>query len=251
MSKMQEHWEPLGEGIEVLVSKNHIFNTDTVLLAAFAKPKPQDVVCELGTGCGAIPLIWCRSNPPKHITAVDISAEACTLLEQSIARNALQDKITVLNENLCFLDGKLPKSAFDMVVCNPPYKAQGTGIKNSIHSHTVARHEEMCRLEDIAACASALLNYGGRFCLCQRPERLSDVIEVMRQYSIEPKRLRFVQQHQGKAPKLFLMEGRRSGRCGSLVTEPVLMIENADGGFSDEMLSIYGTYKRMRNGDGS
>ncbi|MGN0538052.1 MAG: tRNA1(Val) (adenine(37)-N6)-methyltransferase [Acutalibacteraceae bacterium] len=243
MAENHKHWEPLGNGIEVLVSDNHTFGTDTVLLAAFAKPKAKDTVCELGTGCGTIPLIWCRQNPPKHITAVDISTEACELLQCSIEKNGFQEKITVLNENLCFLDGKIPKSNFDLVVCNPPYKAEGTGIKNPVHSHTVARHEEMCRLEDIAACASALLNFGGRFCLCQRPERLSDVIEVMRQYAIEPKRLRFVQQRPDKAPKLFLIEGRRSGRRGSLVIEPVLMIENGQGGLSDEMIEIYGSYK--------
>lgn len=243
MSDLNERWEPLGNGMEVLVSNNHTFGTDTVLLAYFSTPKSKDKVCELGTGCGTIPLIWCRNHPPKHITAVDISSEACSLLERSIERNSLGEIITVLNENLCFLDGKVQKSSYDVVVCNPPYKADGTGIKNPIQAHTIARHEEMCSLDDIVSCASSLLNFGGRFCLCQRPERLCDVIEAMRKYSIEPKRLRLVQQRISKSPKLFLIEGRRSGKRGSLMIEPALIIENENGGFSDEMLEIYGVYK--------
>lgn len=243
MPGLNERWEPLGNGVEVLVSDNHTFGTDTVLLAHFSSPKPKDRVCELGTGCGTIPLIWCRNRAPKHITAVDISEEACSLLERSAKKNGFENIISVLNENLCCLNGKVQKSSYDVVVCNPPYKADGTGIKNPVRAHTVARHEEMCSLDDIVSCASSLLNFGGRFCLCQRPERLCDVIEAMRKYSIEPKRLRFVQQRPDKCPKLFLIEGRRSGKRGSLVTEPTLTIENEHGGFSKEMLDIYGVYK--------
>ena len=38
-----EKFEPLGSGIEVIVSKRHIFWTDTILLANFAKPKKSDL----------------------------------------------------------------------------------------------------------------------------------------------------------------------------------------------------------------
>ena len=79
--------------------------------------------------------------------------------------------------------------------------------------------------------------------MCQRPERLGDVITAMRDNDIEPKRLRFVQQRKTKAPKLFLIEGRRGGKPGGLIVEPVLLIENESGEFSEEMIEIYGQYK--------
>lgn len=50
--------------------------------------------------------------------------------------------------------------------------------------------------------------------MCQRPERLGDVMESMRKFDIEPKTLRLVQQRVSKAPKLFLLEGRRGGKRG-------------------------------------
>ncbi len=80
-------------------------------------------------------------------------------------------------------------------------------------------------------------------CMCQRPERLSDVIESMRRSGIEPKRLRLVQQRKSKAPKLFLIEGRRGGKRGFMDVLPTLFIEDGQGGFSEEMLEIYGDYK--------
>ncbi len=238
-----EHEEPLGNGIRVIVSDDHGFGTDTVLLANFSKPKAGDNACELGTGCGAIPLIWSRDNVPKAVTAVDIQEEACRLLRKSIVLNGLEERINVINSDLMDLRGKVPLSSFDLVVCNPPYKAAGTGIVNPADAHRIARHEGGCTMDDIIRVAAGLLTFSGRFCMCQRPERLSDMICSMRAHGIEPKRLRFVQQRSSKPPKLFLIEGRRGGRPNGLVTEPVLLIENDNGSLSEEMINIYGAYK--------
>ena len=65
---------------------------------------------------------------------------------------------------------------------------------------------------------------------------------AFRENGVEPKRLRLVEQRQGSAPMLFLLEGRRGGRPG-LEILPTLRIEAAGGVFSPEMLEIYGDYK--------
>lgn len=57
-----------------------------------------------------------------------------------------------------------------------------------------ARHECTCTLEDVAKAGRDVLRFGGRLCLCQRPERLADAMNVFRSYGLEPKRLRLVQQ---------------------------------------------------------
>ena len=165
------------------------------------------------------------------------------MLQRSIALNHLENRIQVLHSDLLDLQGKVNWATYDVVVCNPPYKAAGTGIINPEQAHRIARHEMACTLEDIVRTAAKLLRFSGKFCLCQRPERLSDIICAMRQYDIEPKRLRFVQQRYTKAPKLFLIEGRRGGRPNGLVVEPALMMENDSGGLSEEMIAIYGAYK--------
>ena len=238
-----EKTEPLGSGIKIIVSDEHKFWTDTVLLADFASPKKNDKACDLGSGCGAIPLIWAREQYPREITAVEIQESACDLFKRSLELNGIKERIKVINSDLRDLKGKLNPGSFDLVVCNPPYKAEGTGIPSKSSAHIIARHESMCTIDDIARTAAWLLNFSGRLCMCQRPERLCDVICTMREHGIEPKRLRFVQQRPGKAPKLFLIEGRRGGRPGGLIIEPVLFIEGSDGNFSEEMINIYGAYK--------
>lgn len=238
-----ERLEPLGSGIRVIVSDEHSFGTDTVLLASFSMPKADDKACELGTGCGTIPLIWSREGKPRSVTAVDIQEKACGMLKRSVEMNGLQHRISVLHSDMLDLAGKVEFSSYDLVVCNPPYKAAGTGIVNPEQSHKIARHEFACTIDDIIRVAAKLLNFSGRLCMCQRPERLSDLICTMRKYNIEPKRLRFVQQRTAKQPKLFLIEGRRGGRPNGLIVEPVLLIESDNGELSDEMISIYGAYK--------
>ena len=205
MPDKKEHLEPLGNGVKIYVNEFYHFSTDTILLADFAKPKKNSKAVDLGTGCGTIPFLWSRNDTSVEISAVEIQSGAVNLAERSKEYN-------------------------------------GSGIKNPDSEKLLARHEQSCTLEDIALAAKNLLQFGGRFCMCQRPERLTDVMEVMRNNNLEPKRLRFVQQRKDKKSKLFLIEGKRSSKKGNLVVEPTLFIEE-NGEFSPEMRGIYGSYK--------
>ena len=241
-----EELQPLGNGINVIVSEEHHFFTDTIILADFSKPRTYETAVELGTGCGTIPLIWSRENPPKHTYAVEIQENAADMAKRSVEMNALESRITVMNEDLRELKGKLNFGFFDVVVCNPPYKPLGTGIVSSGKSHSIVRHENTCTIEDVIKTASSLLRFGGRFCMCLRPDRLTESLLLMRKYLIEPKRLRMVQQRKDKAPKLFLAEGKRGGKEGGLNVMPVLLIEDESGNFSEEMMKIYGSFKEVK-----
>ncbi|MBO7318399.1 MAG: SAM-dependent methyltransferase, partial [Clostridia bacterium] len=55
-----ERLEPLGGNMSIVTSDSHTFGTDAVLLANFANIRRKDVACDMGTGCGIIPLIWCK-----------------------------------------------------------------------------------------------------------------------------------------------------------------------------------------------
>ncbi len=238
---VNEHIEPLGKSMKIMVSNIHHFTTDTILLADFSNPRDNDKCVDLGSGCGTIPFLWARDNKCLSIHAVEIQQDACDLIHKSISMNQLEDKIKVINSNLKELKGKIEFGGFNLVVCNPPYKKLGSGIQSSHQGEIIARHEKECTIYDIACVASKLLNFKGRFCLCLRPERLCDVIDAMRLADLEPKRLRFVHHRENKEPKLFLIEGRKGGNPGLRVMPP-LFIENIDGSISGEMRKIYGEY---------
>ncbi len=236
-----EHIENLGEGIGVVVSKQHTFGTDAMLLAYFADAKRNDIACDFGTGCGIIPFLWLRDKKCKSISAVEIQENACNQVERSLKLNNT-DKITLYNEDLKNLS-KLQAGSFDLVTMNPPYKIQNGGIKNDDESATIARHEIACNMDDIAKSAARLLRFGGKLCICHRPERVFDAMFSMREYGIEPKKLRFVAKNGDTQPWLVLIEGKRGAKNG-LKVEKQFVAYNNDGTLTEEMMLVTEKYRK-------
>jgi tRNA1(Val) A37 N6-methylase TrmN6 len=243
---MGEKLEPLSAGLSVFTGKGHTFNTDTILLANYSMPRGGETCADFGTGCGTIPLLWYARSSPRKVYAVELQEEACDLARRSVRLNGLEGQIEIVRENIGVLRKKrsLPYG-LDLIACNPPYQPDGTGRYSAQESRRIARHEVTCSFSEIAMAAAAFLRWGGRFFLCQRPEHLCGVMLALRAAGLEPKRLRLVQQRPDKAPFLFLMQANLGGRPG-LAAEPALFVESADGGWSNEMLRIYGDYKEGR-----
>lgn len=232
--------EPLGNNFFVYVSPRHTFGTDAVLLADFSSARKKDTLVDLGTGCGIIPLLMLRDGNLKTAVGVDISTEAAALAERTSRELQLQN-FTVLNSDLKELKGKIGFGCHTLVTCNPPYKAPNGGLKNPDSVKATARHEVDCTLRDIIEVSAKLLQTSGRLCICHRPERLAELMDLMREYKLEPKRLRLVCQRQGQEPWLVLIEGKKCANTGLRIA-PTLYIEEK-GGFSPEMIKIYGAYK--------
>ncbi len=237
-----EHIEYINSSLKLIVSDSHTFGTDALLLAAFSAPKRKNTVCDFGTGCGIIPFYWLSKGVEK-VHAVEIQSLACDQLTRSIEINDLYEKFTLINSDLRLLKGKLPEGSFDLVTMNPPYTAEGHGIISETAADKVARHETNLNLSELFLSASRLLKFGGRMCICLRPERLSEAMYLMHEAKLEPKRLRFVSQKDGKAPWLFLLEGKK-GRNPGLIVEKELHIESPDGSPSKEMAEIIGDYSK-------
>lgn len=239
-----EHIEYLKPNFGLVVSPRHTFGTDAVLLSAFAAPKRQDTVCDLGTGCGVIPMLWARDGLCKKIDGVEIQTAGVNQLARSVTANHLEEKVFVHHADLCALSGILPQGAYDLVTMNPPYKAANTGIESTASHEKIARHETLCTFADVASAAKYLLRFGGRLCICFRPERLADAMRCMQAQNIEPKRLRLVSKNTQSAPWLCLLEGRFGGKVGMQI-EPNLFIYDEQGILSSEMRRIYGAYKEV------
>lgn len=212
--------EHISEKIGVYISKEHRFGTDAVLLADFCNVKENDTAYDLGTGTGIIPMRWLAcTTPPKSVTGIDISKAACALAQKS-ADEFANGKFRVINTDL--REYKLPQGEKEvtLVSCNPPYFKQGSGEQRTGDEY-VARCEAESNLFDISACAARLLKYGGRFCICHRPDRLVDVFEAMRANKIEPKRLQTVCAGKHQRVFLVLVEGRKGGNTGLTIEQQI------------------------------
>ncbi len=232
--------EPVSKEKKIYVSERHKFSTDTILLADFSMPKKNERCADFGTGCGLIPILWAIRSPMKKAYGIELQKDACALFADSIRLCGFEEKLEAIEGDLRSLSDERLRE-LHRIACNPPYKPIGSGIRSSAPQEDLARHEVTLTLNDAAKAAASMLRFGGRFCVCQRPERLPEVLEAFRANRIEPKRLRFVQQRAGKPPFLFLLEGRL-GAKPFLKVEPVLLVEE-NGGYTEEMMRIYGDYK--------
>lgn len=244
----QEEWETLAPHVRVRISREHRFNTDTILLAHFSMPGKGELCADLGTGCGTIPLFWCGRAQPARVWGIELQEDAAALLQESVRVNGLESVLTVIPGDLrdiSLLRSYMEPGSLDRMACNPPYTPAGKGSLSPEDSRRLARHQSACSFGDIARTAKWFLRWGGRFCCCQRPEHLAEVISLLRENGLEPKRLRLVQQRPDKQPFLFLLESLRGGRPGMQVL-PTLLIQREPGILSQEMEAIYGPYRKGR-----
>ena len=74
--------------------------------------------------------------------------------------------------------------------------------------------------------------------MVHRPDRLVDILELMRKYKIEPKKIRFVYSTIEKNPVLVLIKGVKNAMPFLKIEKP-LIIYNSKGEYTDEIYKIY------------
>lgn len=231
-------------GLTIIQKKKGFrFGVDAVLLSDFAKVRKKDRVLDLCSGTGIIPLLLSAKTESPAITGLEIQHEFVDMARRSVLMNKLENRVVILEGDLC--DEELLKSLpkVDVVTVNPPYKKAASGIINEEEALTLARHEVALTLEDVIRAARICLKDNGRLYLIHRPERLADLLTLMRQYRMEPKSLRMVYPHAKKAPSMVLVEGQRDGGAFLKVLPP-LFVYDEDGSYSDEIRRIYGDDRR-------
>lgn len=217
------------------------FGVDAVLLADYSAKsiKKGSRVLDLCSGNGIIPILLSEKSKADSIVGLEIQKPVCNMAERSVKLNGLSSKISMLCGDLKDAAALFGKSSFQYITCNPPYKEAGGGLTNQTDTNALARHEILCSLEDIVRVSSNILEPQGKLCLIHRPERLADIICLMKNHNLEPKRLRFVHPYPQKTATMILVEGVRNGRP-KLFLDPPLYIYEEKGVYSKEINAIYG-----------
>lgn len=218
------------------------FGVDAVLLSDFAQIKKTDDVLELGTGTGVIAILLYAKKNPRSITAIDISEEMVEMAKRSIEYNNLMDYIKVAPMDLKKAPELLGRGKYNSIVTNPPYIKADCGIISPDESQATARFEINCTLNDVIDASYELLMPGGRFSMVHRTDRLVDILFLMRNKGLEPKRLRFVHSSPLKRPHLLLVEGVKGGKPDLRFLDP-LYIYDEKGNYTEEIYNIYGRIK--------
>lgn len=215
------------------------FGMDAVLLSGFANVKAGETAIDLGTGTGIIPILLEAKTQGAHFTGLEIQPESADMAKRSVAYNHLENKIDIEIGNIKDASAQFGASSFHVVTTNPPYMTGQHVLTNPNEAKAIARHEILCTLEDVIRESARLLKPRGRFYMVHRPFRLSEIMCLMHQYGLEPKRMRLVHPFIDKEPNMVLIEGLRGGKPRITVEKP-LIVYKEPGVYTDEIYEIYG-----------
>ena len=228
----------LKEKLEIIQNDDVFsFSTDALLLAHFTKIKKKDVIMDLCSGNGVIPLLLSHKGN-QFIEGIEIQEQLVHMAKRSIVHNHLTDRIHMYHMDLKQAHHTFKPAQYSLVTCNPPYFKVNQQFQHQKDAHKIARHEIMCTLDDCCFEARHLLKEGGRFLIVHRADRLMDVLSSMRHYRLEPKKLYFIYSKPGKVAQTIVVEGRKGGNQWLDIQQP-FYIYNEDGTYSEEMREIY------------
>lgn len=178
--------------------------SDTLALGRFATVRKGWWVCDLGTGSGVLLLLLEERQPGLKLFGLDQDPAAAALAQDNLRHNDLEGQIWTGS----WSQTPFPPGSFDLVVSNPPYYAPGSGKDGG-----PARMERE-ELDALCRAAARLLRNGGRFALSFPTQRMVDLLEAMRRWDLEPKRLKLLSHTPTKPPYALLVEGVRQGKSG-------------------------------------
>lgn len=247
---MMEELRP-GERIDDLHRKGYriiqktdgfCFGMDAVLLSDFARIGKKDKVLDMGCGTGILPILIEARTEGGHFTGLEIQEEFASMAGRSVALNHQEDRIRIVCGDIKEASSLFGPESFDVVVSNPPYMVGEHGLKNPDPRKAIARHEVLVNLEELLRETKKVLKNMGHFYLVHRTYRMAEIMHLLVEYGLEPKRIRFVYPFADKEPNIMLIEAMK-GAKSRIKVDPPLIVYEKPGVYTDEIYRIYG-YER-------
>jgi len=215
------------------------FSLDSVLLPNFVTlNKSAQKILDIGCGNAPIPLILSTKTSAK-IVGIEIQPQIYELAKKSIEINNLSDQIEIINEDVLNYVKNTESDQFDIITCNPPFfRVDETSNLNDNECKSIARHEIKLNLDSLFKTARKLLKNNGVVSIVHRPERMIEIIEIMKKNNIEPKKMRLVYPKIDKESNMLLIEGKKNGNVGLKILAP-LYVHDENGNYSQEVLKYF------------
>lgn len=214
------------------------FGMDAVLLSGFAKVKKGEQVLDLGTGTGIIPILLKAKTQGDHFTGLEIQQECAEMAQRSVKYNHLEQHVRIVQGDIKEAAEIFGAASFHVVTCNPPYMIGQHGLTNPHMPKAIARHEILCTLEDVISQAARVLKDRGRFYLVHRPFRLTEIMNTLTKYKLEPKRMQLVYPYIDREPNMVLIEALKGGNSRITVERPLIVYEKP-GIYTKSVLEMY------------
>lgn len=227
---MEEKREQLGKFVVYGVSGEYAFSADSLLLARFSNVQTNECVADICAGNGVVGYAAAETQVPKTLDFFEMNPVFCDLLRRAVNQNSVSGEVY---QGDIATTSKIRAGRYDVVLCNPPYyKAERKDLPQEEalrkkYYRDAAKTECAVTLQEVVESANRLLGGNGRFCVCVRAERLSELCALLENKKMPVKRLQLVCATQSDAPYLALVEGKKGAKSG-LTVLPVLIMGEED-----------------------
>jgi tRNA1Val (adenine37-N6)-methyltransferase len=217
--------------------RGYRFSIDAVILASSIFPRTGEVVLDMGTGCGIIPIIMVCRNPGINVFGIEVQKQLADLAVLNVATNNLHEQIKIFHADLRIFHPEMIGRPVDWIVCNPPYRRLESGRMNPDAQKALARHEINLDLPQLMGSVCRLLRTGGHFMTIYGAGRTNDLLVTMRSAGVEPKWMRSIHPRPAEPAKLVLVRGAKGANSGMTIAEP-LYIQRSNGHYTDELAAM-------------
>ena len=226
-------------GLTMLQPKDgYRFTLDPLLLCDFTGAGQEETIADLGTGTGVMALVLARMAGNTRVVAFEQDEEAARLAQENARLNSLEERVSVLHEDILLVRRHLSVSCCDLVVSNPPYRKQGRGRLNPHLGKLAGRHETTAGLADFLAAAKYLVKPSGRICMVYHSARLPELMAEVQLQKLAILRLRVVHGLPDAEGKLFLVELAKGRRQVNILIMPPLVVRRDPATYTDEVNRI-------------
>ncbi|ACI60102.1 tRNA1(Val) (adenine(37)-N6)-methyltransferase [Ureaplasma urealyticum] len=233
------------------------YSVDTVLLANFISLSSKTKkVLEIGTNNAALSIFLASRKEDMNIDAIEIQSEAIDLALLNVKENHLEKQINIIhadfNEYWKTFD-KIENNKYDAIICNPPFYKQDKIIPSTKKPlKTLALYEIALNFEQIMQGCAKIIKQKANLAMVIPTTRLVDLLEMMRKYQFEPKRIKMIYPRIYEQSNLVLVEARYKTGWGTHF-EPNLYLHYEDKQnheYTKEVLKWYKPIKFKKSNEG-
>lgn len=212
-----ERLDEVNDRLSLIQKKDgFLFGTDSVALADFVRQSYKNTA-DLGTGSGIISLLLLQRGRAERVYGVEIQPTIADMACRNAEMNGYSDKLIILQGDIKAPDNLIPPQGgtligtLDAVFSNPPYMRSDAGLSSPDGERDISRREVCCDINDVCACATRLLKWGGEFYIVHRPDRLCSMMCALQENHLEPKQLELVVPRPDAPPCLVLVRAKKGG----------------------------------------
>lgn len=202
--------------------KLYRFTSDSILLSRFARAKCGDKVADFCSGSGVVGFHFlCLNKCVESLTLFEMQDNLADMSRRTAALNGFAcEVVTTRLQEI----GREYDDKFSLILCNPPYEK--SGFENEVYERAVCRKEITLTLKEIVEAAFRKLKFGGRLAIINRADRAAELIFLLKNRGLEPKRIQFVSGTPEGKPYLIMAAAVKGGKEGVEVLPTIVNNKN-------------------------